>query len=155
MSEQTKQEILNLLKDKIINHQTHDVIPRDSLSASKIRGTKHEEATKAIILEDSKGYFQVILEAHKKINMKVLKKLREVKNCSLAHPDKVQELTDCVVGSVPPFGILWNIPVYADTQLQGLDETIFSAGTLTDTMRIKVKDLLEINKAKVYDLSKE
>ena len=46
-----------------------------------------------------------------------------------ATPEEVATITDGVQpGGVPPFGILWNIPVYTDTSLYLSDEIIFNAG---------------------------
>ena len=155
MSTQTLQQLKELIGDKLITHEEHDTIPRSSHEAAKIRGSNVEDGAKAIICVDKKGFFQVVVRAHQRIDMKALKQIREQKNITLASPQDVLQLTDCVVGSVPPFGILWDIPVYVDEQVVEKDEIVFSAGTLNDSIYIHPQDLVDINKAQVIAVSKD
>lgn len=158
MSEKT----LELIKQKLnkanisFKHIHHETISRDSDGASKIRGTKQEEGAKALILQTkSKKFIQAIVPAHKRISLKKLKKIIHEKNVSLAHPNEVQELTECVVGSVPPFGILWDIDMYVDKTLLDLTEVVFSAGTLEDSIFIAPQELININQASIVDILSE
>lgn len=51
---------------------------------------------------------------------------------------------DCEPGAMPPFGNLYNLPVYVDRALTE-DETIyFQAGTHTDTMSLKYADFARL-----------
>lgn len=100
----------------------------------------------------SKKFIQAIVPAHKRISLKKLKKIVDEKNVSLAHPDEVQIITDCVVGSVPPFASLWDIESYMDKTVLDIDEIVFSAGTLEDSIFITPQDLSKINKSHVVDI---
>ena len=64
-------------------------------------------------------------------------------------------LTDCVLGSVPPFGKLWNIDVFIDESLTRIDEVVFSAGTLEDSIFLAPSVLVQINDAQIVDLLAE
>lgn len=149
------QEILNSTNSsfRLLNHET---IPKDSKGASIIRGTTHDHGAKALVLKTKSGKFiQAIVPANKRISLKKLRKIIEEKNVSLAHPDEVFSLTECIVGSVPPFGLLWNIEVYIDKTLLSIDEIVFSAGTLEDSIFIKPKILVIINNATVVNIIAE
>jgi Ala-tRNA(Pro) deacylase len=51
---------------------------------------------------------------------------------------------DCEVGAMPPFGSLYDLPVYVEEALAE-DETIFfRARTHTDTMSIRVADFAQL-----------
>lgn len=158
MSEKT----LKIIKENLnlanvsFRHLHHKTISRDSKGASKIRKTNHEEGAKALILQTkSKKFIQVILPANKRISLKKLKIIINEKNVSLAHPDEVQEVTDCTVGSVPPFASLWNLESYVDATLLDLKEVVFSAGTLEDSIVIKPNALVQINNSTVVDILAE
>jgi Ala-tRNA(Pro) deacylase len=47
---------------------------------------------------------------------------------------------DCEVGAMPPFGNLYDVPVWADESLAEDETIVFRAGTHTDTMSIKYAD---------------
>ncbi len=158
MSKTTLQSIISLLKKKNISfkHIQHATIDKSSAIASKIRGTNLNQGAKALILKGKSGkIFQIVLPANRKADLKSIKKIVEEKNVSLVSPDEVKALTDCIVGSVPPFGVLWKIPLYADRKLLGKKEIVFSAGTLNDSIFIAPKELIACNNASIVDLSKE
>ncbi|MCF7798921.1 YbaK/prolyl-tRNA synthetase associated domain-containing protein [Candidatus Woesearchaeota archaeon] len=158
MSLETRQQIIALLNEKNISfkHQQHKTIKKTAIQAANIRGSELGEGAKALILKTkSERYIQVILPADKKVDLKVIKKIVGEKNISLASPNEVLTLTDCVLGSVPPFGVLWNIKVIGDNKLLEKKEVVFSAGTLQDSIYIKPKELLKCNKARVENISKE
>jgi Ala-tRNA(Pro) deacylase len=51
---------------------------------------------------------------------------------------------DCEVGAMPPFGNLYDLPVYVEEALAE-DETIFfRAGTHTDTMSVRYADFEQL-----------
>jgi Ala-tRNA(Pro) deacylase len=47
---------------------------------------------------------------------------------------------DCELGAMPPFGNLYDMPVYVDQHLSQNDEIVIQAGTHTDTIRIRYSD---------------
>jgi Ala-tRNA(Pro) deacylase len=47
---------------------------------------------------------------------------------------------DCEVGAMPPFGNLYDVPVYADKSLAEDETIVFRAGTHTDTMSLSYAD---------------
>ena len=156
------QEILQKIKDQLeelsisYKHIHHERIESNCVSASQIRGTPLEKGAKALLLETKSGnHIQAVIPAHLRLDVKKVKRLVGEKNVSLISPDKVLALTDCVIGSVPPFGSLWNIPVFVDKALLENEEVVFSAGTLEDSILIAPKDLVRCNAATVVSLYKE
>jgi Ala-tRNA(Pro) deacylase len=59
----------------------------------------------------------------------------------LAHEEEfAAAFPDCEVGAMPPFGNLYGIPVYADTELAQDETIVFNAGTHEDTIHMKYAD---------------
>ena len=151
-------EILDKAKVEY-THLTHDYV-RTSEDAAKIRGTNIEDAAKAIILkvQSKDGLFhfiQAIIPANQRIDLKKLKLLLDSKNVALAGPDEVLERTGCTVGSVPPFGKLFDIPMYMDESILKKDFIVFSAGTHNDSIQMKAQDYYEILEPAVVEIRKE
>ena len=62
---------------------------------------------------------------------------------------------DCELGAMPPFGSLYNLPVYVDESL-AVDETIvFNAGTHHDAIRIRYDDFVRLAKPKVCSFAQK
>jgi Ala-tRNA(Pro) deacylase len=51
---------------------------------------------------------------------------------------------DCETGAMPPFGLLYDMPVYADKSLAENEEITFSAGTHRELVRMNWDDLLRL-----------
>lgn len=47
---------------------------------------------------------------------------------------------DCELGAMPPFGNLYNVPVYVDQALADEETIFFQAGTHTDTISMRYAD---------------
>lgn len=60
---------------------------------------------------------------------------------ALAGEDEFQALfPSCELGAVPPFGNLWEMPVWMDESLSDDPEIAFSAGTHTELVRLSRED---------------
>lgn len=51
---------------------------------------------------------------------------------------------DCEVGAEPPFGNLYQVPVYVDRALAEDETIVFRAGSHTDTMSLKTADFARL-----------
>jgi Aminoacyl-tRNA editing domain len=47
---------------------------------------------------------------------------------------------DCELGAMPPFGALYNLPVYVDESLAADEAIVFNAGTHRDAIRMRYGD---------------
>lgn len=60
---------------------------------------------------------------------------------------------DCEIGAMPPFGNLYNLPVYVDATLAEDDEIFFQAGTHTATMSIRYADFERLVQPRYADFA--
>ncbi|MBN1275257.1 hypothetical protein JXA12_03115 [Candidatus Woesearchaeota archaeon] len=159
MTEETRDRILRILDEHGVayEHLRHGHVHR-STDAAKVRGTKLEQAAKALVLKEKKSGALVmfIVAGDRRLDLKSIKKdILCVKNVSLAPPEEVLERTGCTIGSVPPFGNLFNMQTYFDEHLKDTQEhIIFSAGTHHDSIKLKTKDFLHVTDPEVKSFSK-
>ena len=59
---------------------------------------------------------------------------------------------DCETGAMPPFGNLYDIPVYADLSLGEQEEINFNAGTHRELVRMAWRDLVRLVNPQVTTL---
>jgi len=51
---------------------------------------------------------------------------------------------DCAPGAMPPFGNLYDVPVYVDRELAQREEIVFRVGTHEDTMKVAYADFARL-----------
>jgi Ala-tRNA(Pro) deacylase len=51
---------------------------------------------------------------------------------------------DCELGAMPPFGSLYDLPVYVDESLAQDLQIVFNAGTHHDAVRLRYDDFLRL-----------
>jgi len=56
---------------------------------------------------------------------------------------------DCELGAMPPFGALYNLPVYVDESLAKDKEVLFNAGTHHDAVRMAYEDFVRLAEPKI------
>jgi Ala-tRNA(Pro) deacylase len=56
---------------------------------------------------------------------------------------------DCELGAMPPFGALYNLPVYVDESLAKDKEVVFNAGTHHDAVRMAYDDFVRLAGPKI------
>jgi len=159
MAEDTFEKIKKLLEGEKFEflHLTHEHV-HSSKDAAKVRGTNIEEAAKAIVLKikkrDNEYFFvQCVVSGHRKIDLKKLKKILNAKSAALASADEVLQKTGCTIGSVPPFGNIFDLPVYADKALFENEKIVFSAGTHNDSVKMRSVDWSAVVQPVVEDFS--
>lgn len=76
------------------------------------------------------------------------------KDLRLAHEDEfAATFPDCDVGAMPPFGQMYNVPVYVDKTLTEDDRIMFQACTHTDTIAMAYADYERLAKPRVVDIA--
>jgi len=131
----TKQ-ITELLQSNNCRFWTFEHAPvRTSEEAAKLRPefSLHEGAKALIVKAGSPGkearFVMLVFPADLKFDAKKVKVMLGVKEVSFATPEEVGEATGGIlVGGVPPFGNLFNLPVFADESLFGNEKIVFNAG---------------------------
>ncbi|MBI4299928.1 MAG: YbaK/EbsC family protein [Chloroflexi bacterium] len=85
-----------------------------------------------------------------------LAKLRAVlgKEVRLAREEEFSHVfPECEVGAMPPFGNLYNVPVYVEKSLTEDETIVFQAGTHADTMSIQYKDFERLVQPQVAEFA--
>jgi len=131
----------------------HEPTPTSEI-ASKVRGVPLDQGAKAMVLRSEGKFFMVVLQAHRKIDFSKMKNILSTKSVSFATHEEVQQVTGCLPGGVPPFGNLFNIPVYADKGITEIDTINFNAGLQTVSIQMNVKDWLKAVQPEIFDIAR-
>src|SRR3989338_7083657 len=115
-----------------------------SKEAAEVRSTELRQGTKALICKTEEGFIQAVVSGEKEIDIEKLQKLTLYKKIGLANAKEVRKVTGCNIGSVPPFGNLFDLKVYFDKSIVQNDVIAFNAGTHTKSIKMKAKDLVRV-----------
>jgi Ala-tRNA(Pro) deacylase len=72
------------------------------------------------------------------------KKENKVKDLRMASAEEVEKLTSTKVGAVPPFGNLFNLPLFVDKKMGENEEVAFNAGEHTKSIKMKYADFEKV-----------
>jgi len=147
-------EIKRLLEKHECDYSVSDHEPAStSADAARVRNTPIEQGAKAIVLRSEGRFLMCVLPGNKKIDLKKIKAILDSKSVSLAASEEVLKTVHCRIGSVPPFGNIFKIPVYIEKSLLLSDKISFNAGMLTRSITMKTEDYLEIVKGNIEEFS--
>lgn len=126
-------------------------------TAQEVAAEQHvpgKQVAKVVMVQAEGQTFMLVLPASYRIDFGKLASSLGKKNPRLAKEEEFQGIfPDCEVGAMPPFGNLYNIPIYMDRSLTEDPEIVFQAGTHSDTMKIKYSDFERLAKPQVAEFA--
>jgi prolyl-tRNA editing enzyme YbaK/EbsC (Cys-tRNA(Pro) deacylase) len=117
----------------------HEAV-KTSEEAAKIRNTPLHAGAKALVMFADGKPIMITVPGDQKIDTKIFKDLYNIRDLRMATPDEVQKVTGVPIGAVPPFGHIFNIPLYMGSSLAENENVFFNAGLHTKSITISEKD---------------
>jgi Ala-tRNA(Pro) deacylase len=110
---------------------------------------------KVVVLLGDGKLSMLVLPAPARVDVEKAAAVLGVKEARLAHEDEFADrFPGCEVGAMPPFGNLYDIPVYVDKSLSEDETIVFEAGTHTDTISMKYADFERLAKPTVAEFAR-
>ncbi len=137
-------------KFRVIEHEAEG----KSEAISVIRGNRPDQAAKAMVLDVRGGgggrrHVLCILPGSRKLDFNAVAALFEARKCGFASPDTAQQLTNCVMGAVPPFALNTALTIVVEEDLLANDTLFFNAGRLDRSMELDTRDWLAIARPRI------
>jgi Ala-tRNA(Pro) deacylase len=124
-------------------------------TAQEIAGAAHikgQNVAKTVMVRIDGELAMAVLPAQCRVDLDKLKQARNAQSAEIAkEADFTQLFPDCEPGAMPPFGNLYDLPVWVDTTLIGDDKIAFNAGTHSDLVQMTYKDFERLVKPEVID----
>jgi len=138
--------ILTKLREFLEQNQvayTHTVHPL-AYTAREVAAAEHvpaREVAKTVIFLGEHGYGMAVLPGDSVVDIEQLRLDLGLARLRLATEAELADLfPPCELGAMPPFGNLFNLPVYVDSRLAGEDKITFNAGTHRDVIHMHFAD---------------
>ncbi|MFW5946985.1 MAG: aminoacyl-tRNA deacylase [Gemmatimonadota bacterium] len=111
---------------------------QEAAAAAHVRG---RELAKTVMVRIDGDMAMVVLPATSKVSMDRVKQVTGADAADLAEEAEFRELfPSCEPGAMPPFGNLWEIPVFVDRRLRDDERIAFPAGTHHELVRLAYSD---------------
>lgn len=127
-------------------HVDYRLLPhREAFTAQEVAQASHvpgRELAKALVIrEDAARYVMLVLPATCRVDLAALGQERGSRRLSLASEGEITQLfPDCETGAMPPFGNLYDLPVYVDACLARSADVFFQAGNHHEVVRMRYPD---------------
>jgi len=99
------------------------------------------QLAKVVIVAADGDWAMMVLPAPYKLSTKKARKALRARRVRVAKEEEFADLfPDCEVGAMPPFGHLYDLPLYVDHTLINESEIAFTAGSHGEIMHISFAD---------------
>lgn len=131
---------------------------RTAFTAQEVAETEHipgKLVAKTVVMWADGQLILLVLPATFQVDLERLNAAIGAKATRLAHePEFANAFPDCEIGAMPPFGNLYDLPVYVDKSLTEDETIVFPAGTHTETMSLRYEDFERLVKPTVAEFTR-
>jgi len=125
---------------------------------SKVRGNRLEQAIKSIVVQvrlnkKENIYCLANVPGDCRVDLDGIKAHYNAISIAIAPREKAQELTGCVIGSIPPFSFNKQLIVLADPLIRENQDVVFNAGRLDRSIFMNVDDYFRIAEPEVIKVA--
>lgn len=148
---------------KLIQFLDHHNIKYEKIShsqaftAQEIAESAHlsgKELAKTVMVKIDGNMAMAIVPASYKVNLDLLRTAARARTTELAKEDEFSDLfPGCEVGAMPPFGNLYEVPVYVADTLAEDEYIAFNAGSHTELIRLSFSDFARLVSPKIVRIS--
>ena len=119
-----------------------------AFTASEVAESVHvkgRDFAKTVNVKIGESMAMVVLPASRRIVLHDLREMLGSEELRLATEAEFKgAFPDCEVGAMPPFGNLYNMPVYVAAHLAEEREIVFNAGTHSEVMQLAYSDFEQL-----------
>jgi Ala-tRNA(Pro) deacylase len=116
---------------------------------SQIRGNRPQQAIKSIVVQvrlskKENIYCLANVPGDCRVDLDGIKAHFNATSIAIAAREKAEQLTGCVIGSIPPFSFNDQLSILADPLIRENQEVVFNAGRLDRSIFMNMEDYFRI-----------
>src|SRR5258706_6453319 len=139
----------NKVRYEILHHP--EAFTEQELAAIEhIKGRNH---AKVVIVKANGEQLMVVLPTDHRVDLEKVEKITGKRTALATEADFQSLFPDCAVGTMPPFGNLYNVKTYVDQSLAQDSFIVFEAGTHTDAIRMGYADYARLAQPTTADIA--
>jgi len=125
-------------------------------TAQKIAASEHVPGrmfAKVVMASTDGDLVMLVLPAPSVVDVAKLSEVLGKQVRLASEPEFASAFPDCQAGAMPPFGNLYDVPVYVDQALGQNERIVFQAGTHTVTMSVAYADFERLARPTVAEIA--
>ena len=124
--------------------------------AADLMGIDHDQMYKTLVLKgEKKGYLVCCIPVDEELDLKKVAKAAGEKKVEMIHVKDLTKITGYIRGGCSPLGMKKNYPVVFDQSAENFDEIYVSGGRVGLTLKVPLKDLLDVTQGKLAPITME
>ena len=127
-------------------------------TAQEVAASAHipgKQLAKTVMVKLDGKLAMAVVPAPERIDLPILAREAGYSEALLAkEPEFARIFPGCEVGAMPPFGNLWNVPVYVSETLAEDEFISFNAGTHTEIMTLAFSDYRQLVEPRILAFTK-
>ena len=125
---------------------------RTAQDAAKALDCNVGAIVKSLLFRAGDDFILCLVAGDKRCSLNKLKKIKNIKDISMASPEEVKNQTGYTIGGVSPVGHLNKLEIFIDKSLERFNELFAAAGHPNCVFKINFKDIQKITNGKVEDI---
>ena len=130
-----------------------DSSARTAKEAAESLKTDVGSIVKSLLFRSQNNFFLCLVSGDKRCSLNKLKKIKNLKDISMANPQSVKEVTGFTIGGVSPIGHLEKIEIFIDNNLKRFEKIYAAAGHPHCVYKIDFENLIKITNGTVEDIT--
>jgi len=127
-------------------------VKRTAKDAAIALGCDVGAIVKSLLFKTGNNFSLCLVAGDKRCSLNKLKKIKNIKDISMASPEEVKTQTGYTIGGVSPVGHLNKLELFIDKSLERFNELFAAAGHPNCIFKINFKDIQKITNGKVEDI---
>ncbi|MDB9819284.1 YbaK/EbsC family protein [Candidatus Pelagibacter sp.] len=107
---------------------------------------------KSLLFKTGDNFTLCLVAGDKRCSLNKLKKIKNIKDISMASPEEVKTQTGYTIGGVSPVGHLNKLEIFIDKSLERFNELFAAAGHPNCVFKINFNNIQKITNGKVKDI---
>lgn len=112
-----------------------------------------KEIAKNLLIKADGTYALVVVPADKKLDLNKIKKALGAKKISIPTEKVMLKVLKIKPGAISSFAKLHKLEILVDKAMIGTKKAVFSTGSMTDSVLMKVKDYVQMEEASLADIA--
>ena len=125
---------------------------RTAKEAATALGCDVGAIVKSLLFKDEDSFTLCLVSGDKRCSLNKLKKIKNIKDISMASPEEVKTQTGYTIGGVSPVGHLYKLEIFIDKSLERFINLFAAAGHPNCIFKINFSNIQKITNGKIEDI---
>ena len=126
---------------------------RTAQEAAESLNTDVGSIVKSLLFKSENNFILCLVSGDRRCSLNKLKKIKQLKDISMANPQSVKEVTGFTIGGVSPIGHLKEVEILIDNNLKRFQNIYAAAGHPNCVYKVNFENLLKMTSGKVEDFT--